>query len=199
MTRGLVLPLTLDQIADRAVRLGSPDFVSIYYRMDMHQGGTDPTAPDPADRWQHQGDDGKMHEAITAECIAGAVWCGGFDRVQRVRMAHVYEGDINCNSMVIEATKFGRCFKVLPKPVRGCFLVAPTGAPGFESCGHIITLHTVPEPDAFDIDDIKCWEATLGTDIASRGPHRANTTHDATWWFRARHHGAIFVVSTMQP
>lgn len=199
MTRGVVLGLTLDEIADRAVALGSPGFAVGYYLLKEHNGGKDPTAPDPFDRWPFKGHDGQEHEACTCDCIGGACWCGGFDRYQPVRFAHIagYDGWINTDSMLIDATGPAKCFVVLPRPVRGCFLVAPTGAPGFLKCGHIITLHTIPED--FDFDDIESWKKMLGTDVALMGSNRANTTHDATWWFSARNHGAKFVQSIMTP
>lgn len=195
--RGIVLGLSLEQTAARAKQLGDPSFVAGYYRMD-HAGGSDPTAPDPFARWQFPDKNGVMHGAITAECIAGAAWSGGWDRFQPVRFAHLYDGSINCNSMLLDANGPAKCFVIEPEPIEGCYVVAPTGVPGFEECGHILTMHTVPAR-RWDIDDITCWRGVLGTDIASRGSSRANTTHDITWWFAARHHGAKFVRSIMQP
>lgn len=193
MTRGIVLGLTLAQVAARALQLGAPDFVDGYYLLSEHNGGKDPTAPDPFDRWSNPG---STFVNRTGDCIGGASWCGGFDRYQPVRFAHLYGGWINTDSMLLDATGPRKCFEPLVAPVAGCFLVAPTGSPGFEKCGHIITLHTVP--DVFDIDDIACWKATLGCDVAALGAgKRANTTHDATWWYRARHDGARFVRSVM--
>ena len=83
-----------------------------------------------------------------------------------------------------------------------CIIVAPTGAPGFHMCGHITTVHTVP--DDFELDDIESWKKTFATDVASwpdpRGEGvRANTSHDITWWFAARHQGGGFVRSIMTP
>ena len=195
MTRGTVLGLTLNQVAARAALLGSPDFVDGYYLLTDHNGGKDPTAPDPFDRWSNPG---SSFVNRTADCIGGASWCGGFDRYQATRFAHLYGGWINTDSMLLDATGPKKCFVALDAPVAGCFLVAPTGAPGFERCGHIMTLHTVP--DAWSIDDIATWKQLLGCDVAALGAgKRANTTHSAEWWFRARHDGAKFVKSIMTP
>lgn len=198
MTRGIVLGLTLDQVAARAVQLGAPDFVDGYYQLSGHNGGKDPTAADPFDRWPFKGADGETHEARTADCIGGAAWAGGFDRYQPDRFKlRGWDGWINTDSMLEDARGHATCFALLPAPVRGCFLVAPTGSPGFERCGHITTIHTVPAD--FAMDNPASWKALLGTDVASRGSSRANTTHDASWWFAARHHGAGFVRSIMTP
>lgn len=193
MTRGTVLGLSLDDVAARARRLGAPDFVAGYYLLRDHNGGKDPSAPDPFDRWSHEG---STFVNRTADCIGGASWCGGFDRFQPDRFP-LYDGWINTDSMLLDANGPRRCFVPLDAPVPGCFLVAPTNAPGFTLCGHITTVHTVP--DNFAIDDESTWKRLLGTDVASRGVNRANTIHDCTWWFQARHHGAKFVQSIMTP
>lgn len=194
--RGIVLGLTLDQIAARAELLGSPDFIDGYYLLSGHNGGKDPTAADPFDRWSNEG---SQFVNRTGDCIGGASWCGGFDRYQPERFKlRGWDGWINTDSMLEDALGHASCFVLLAAPVRGCFLVAPTGAPGFERCGHIMTIHTVPVD--FAIDDEGTWKRLLGADVASLGPaRRANTTHDATWWFSARHHGARFVRSVMTP
>lgn len=194
MSRGAVLGLTLDQVAARARQLGDPAFVAGYYLLSEHNGGKDPSAADPFDRWSK---DGSSFINRTADCIGGASWCGGFDRYQPERFAHLYDGWINTDSMLLDATGPAKCFVELAVPVPGCFLVAPTGAPGFEHCGHITTIVTVP--DGWTIDDEAAWHKLLGTDVAARGALRANTTHDAMWWFAARHHGARFVRSVMTP
>lgn len=193
--RGVVVSLTPDEIADRARRLGDPSFVAGYYLLQEHNGGKDPTAADPFDRWSKPG---STFVNRTADCIGGASWCAGFDRYQPVRFAHLYDGWINTDSMLEDANGPAKCFAVLDAPVAGCFLVAPTGAPGFVECGHIITIHTVPAD--FAIDSYASWQALRGTDVAMLGAGvRANTTHDATWWFAARHQGAKFVRSVMTP
>lgn len=198
MTRGLVLGLELADVAARAKQLGLPDFTDGYYLLKDHNGGKDPTAADPFDRWPHAGADGISREARTADCIGGASWCGGFDRYQPVRFAHLYGGWINTDSMILDAQGPEKCFVRLAAPVAGCFLVAHTGAPGFTACGHIATLHTVPDV-AWDDDDEDLWRHLLGSDVALRTPQRANQPCVPTWWFAARHNGAIFCKSIMTP
>lgn len=196
MTRGVVLPATLDDVADRALQLGSPAFVDGYYLLSEHNGGKDPAAADPFDRWSKPG---STFVNRTSDCIGGSSWCGKFDRFQPVRFAHLFGGWINTDSMIEDATGPAKCFVALKAPVRGCFVVAKTGAPGFAKCGHIITAHTICD-GTFDIDDRTCWERTLGCDVAARGAGvRANTTHDVTWWYEGRHAGVYFVQSIMQP
>lgn len=184
-TRGIVLGLTLPQVAERAKRLGDPANVTGFYLLKEHNGGKDPTAPDPFDRWTFQDHDGNDHTAATADCIGGALWNTGADRYQPVRFPY-YDGWINTDSMLDDVFGKRQCFVPLDYPEPGCFAVARTGAPGFRLCGHIITAHTVP-PD-FEIDRLDSWKALMGCDVASMGyAKRANTTHDLTWWYAARH------------
>lgn len=194
MTRGLVLGLELADVASRAKALGDHSFIDGYYLLHEHNGGKDPTAADPFDRWTTPG-----HDFVnrTGDCIGGASWCGGFDRYQPTRFP-LYDGWINTDSMIDDATGKAVCFVQLAAPVPGCFLVAKTGAPGFEHCGHIATIHTVPDA-AWDVDDLALWKLLAGTDVAMRTPQRANQPCVAAWWFKARHAGAIFCRSIMTP
>jgi hypothetical protein len=216
VTRGVVLGLTLEQIAARARYLGGQAGAEVldphvrspaakcpqgFYLLTEHNGGKDPTAPDPFDRWPHGvGADGKPFTAITGDCVGGASWCGGFDRYQPVRFP-LYDGWINTNSMLEDAFGARRCFEPCdPQP--GAFLVAPTGAPGFEHCGHITTAWKVPAD--FRYDDIESWRELLTTHVAALTPSPANAVTSAAMWFRARQtetargaHRAAFVRSIM--
>lgn len=210
MTRGVVLPLSLTQIATRARYLGQlcnadqldpfvrnpkPMMVDGFYLLEEHNGNRDPTAPDPFKRWSKPD---SMFVNRTADCVEGAAWCGGWDRKQPVRFAHLYDGDINTNSMLLDAFGERRCFEPLDRPMPGCYAVAPTGAPGFEECGHVMTVYAVPLE--WDWDTFDCWKLVLGVDIAKRDPHPANRPTTAAAWFRARGHDAShasFVRSTM--
>lgn len=199
MTRGLVLGLTAAQVTARAKYLGQlegacPDG---YYLLHEHNGGKDPTAGDPFDRWSKPGSDFVNR---TADCIGGAAWCGGFDRWQPKRFAHLYDGWINTDSMLMDAFGAGKCFVPLERPEPGCFLVAPTGAKGFEGCGHITTVYAVP-PE-WDLNVYDCWRHVLTVDVAHRDPMPANRPRDAGIWFAARGHDArhsAFVRSVMTP
>lgn len=193
--RGTVLGLSLEQIAARARQLGAPDFTDGFYLLHDHNGGKDPLADDPFDRWSKP-DSTFINR--TADCIGGAAWCGGFDRWQPFRFP-LYDGWINTDSVWSDATHAAKCFVQLPAPVPGCFVVARTGAPGFETRGHIGTVYAAPPAEIWEIDNTDLWRHVLITDVASRGDQRANTSHDATWWFQARHHGAAFVRSIMVP
>lgn len=196
MTRGLVLGLSLDEVAARARALGSPDFVDGYYLLKDHNGGKDPSADDPFDRWSAPG-----HTFVnrTADCIGGASWCGGFDRYQPDRFS-LYDGWINTDSMLAEAKGVAQCFELLSAPVPGCFVVARTGAPGFNACGHIGTVYAAPPADLWRVDDGDLWKRVLITDVAARGTQRANTSHSAEWWMAAVRAGSgAFVRSIMTP
>jgi hypothetical protein len=107
MTRGAVVQLAPTDIVARALYLAgevtsaeldqhvrNPAKVCAtgYYRLKDHNGGKDPTAPDPFTRWQGN---------ITSDCMGGAAWCGGFDRYQPARLP-LYDGWINTDSMVMD-------------------------------------------------------------------------------------------------
>lgn len=222
MTRGRVLGLMLEQVAARARYLGgicssgsldalvrSPASSCIdgYYELHEHNGGKDPTAPDPFDRWPHGVDKvGQPFTAITGDCIGGAAWCGGFDRYQPSRFAHLYDGWINTDSMIEDALGPAKCFELLHAPVAGCFMVAPTGAPSpFSGCGHISTVYDAPPPDQWDIGNPDAWRHVLAVDVAARGEHRANMPTTGAVWYPARYTAAnphkftIFCRSIMTP
>lgn len=217
MTRGEVVGLTPMQVATRARYLGGlvtaaeldpfvfvPDerCVDGYYLLSEHNGGRDPRAKDPFDRWSHPG---SAFVNRTADCIGGAAWCGGFDRYQPERFAHLYDGWINTDSMIEDALGPARCFEQLNAPESGCFMVAPTGARGFEHCGHISTVYAAPPASAWEHDSADCWRHVLAVDVAARTPAQANAPTDGHVWFGARytpanpHRFAIFCRSIMTP
>jgi hypothetical protein len=214
VTRGIVLGLTPAQVASRAKYLGNvasawdlddhvreptPKIVDGYYLLEGHNGGKDPTARDPWDRWHK---DGGAFENRTADCIGGASWCGGFDRYQPERFP-LYDGWINTNSMIEDALGKATCFELLDRPAIGCFMVAPTGAPGvFTHCGHISTVYSAPEE--WDHDNFDCWRHVLAVDVAARTPSPANARTSGAVWFGARKsanatHYTCFVRSIMKP
>lgn len=205
--RGKVVPLTAYQRIQRALYLaGKADADALddyiigagprcaigYYLLHEHNGGKDPTAPDPFDRWAKQ--PGATVNR-TADCIGGAAWCGGFDRWQEKRFAHLYAGWINTDSMLLDARGPAKCFLELSRPEPGCFVVCATGSPGHEKCGHIGTVVGVPLE--WDATVRECWQALGVVDVASTGAgQRANTLRTGAGWFDTR---AGFVVSTMTP
>lgn len=214
MSRGLVLPLTAAQrltrmmyLAQRAKlaeldeyvrKAGAPQLCPDgYYRLNgkhdglpAYNGGKDPTAPDPFDRWRRPSKD---FENRTADCIGGMAWCGGFDRYQPERFAHIYDGWINTDSMTLDAVGESLCFERLERPELGCFVVCMSGSRG-HAVGHIGGVVAVPAE--WDPDVRECWKAISVVDVASRTPAKANQMTTALGWFDT---GAIFARSKMQP
>jgi hypothetical protein len=206
MTRGVVVPLSLEQVAARARYLAgnaisavlddhvrSPEKLCAvgYYLLKEHNGGKDPTAPDPFDRWSRPG---SSFVNVTADCIGGASWCGGWDRYQPERFAHLYGGWINTDSMLLDARGPAKCFVELPRPEPGCFVVCASGTPG-HAVGHIGTV--VGVPPEWDRKERDCWKLLEVVDVASTGAgKRANTLRTAIGWYGAN---ASFVRSIMTP
>lgn len=222
MTRGVALGLSLDQVHTRLLYLGGlvpasklddhvtdrhdahrvdgydhtdehGDFfcTSLYYLLKDHNGGKDPTALDPADRWSFPG---KTFVNRTADCIGGMAWAGGFDRYQPTRFHHIYDGWINTDSMIQDATRDKRCFTTLDHPEPGCFVVCASGSRG-HGIGHIGGVIQVA--DKFDYHNDHSWSTTMIVDVAAWGPGiRANTKHSMLGWFNTN---AVFVKSIMTP
>jgi hypothetical protein len=197
VTRGTVVQLAPSDIVARALYLAgevtsaeldphvrNPAKVCAtgYYRLKDHNGGKDPTAPDPFTRWQGN---------VTSDCMGGAAWCGGFDRYQPARFP-LYDGWINTDSMVMDTAGPKACFRALPRPEPGCFIVCRSGTPGHR-VGHIGVVVDVPAE--WDRTKRECWEAIGVVDIAAR-KGRANRRTTGRGWFGA---GAVFAVSTMRP
>ncbi len=222
MTRGIVLPLTAQQRVTRMRWLAGEatlgdDLGSIaitppiagytrytddtrcatgYYRLNgdhdklpAYNGGKDPTAIDPFDRWRKPG---STFVNVTADCIGGMAWCGGFDRYQTQRFAHLYDGWINTDSMVMDARGPKRCFKLLNRPEPGCFVVFTSGSGGHK-VGHIGGITSVPAE--WDPARPECWRELGVVDVASR-IGRANARGNGLTWFNTR---GVFVISTMTP
>lgn len=160
-----------------------------FYLLKDHNGGKDPTAIDPFDRWNKPGE---TFINRTADCIGGMTWCGGFDRYQPQRFSHLYDGWINTDSMIEDAHGPRKCFHVLDRPEPGCFVVFASGSAG-HAIGHIGGITDVPtdwEPHA-----VECWRGLGVVDMAAR-TGRGNRRGDPMTWYYA---GGVFVVSTMQP
>lgn len=208
MTRGVVLPLTQQQRVQRMLYLAGLADVStldphvrstpatptrcpdVYYLLKDHNGGKDPTAPDPADRWKKSGSD---FENRTADCIGGASWCGGFDRYQPVRFAHIYSGWINTDSMRMDAGGAMKCFIRLAAPEPGCFVVFASGAGG-HAVGHIGSVISVPA--RWNEKLRASWSELEVVDVASRSPRPANQLTTGLGWFGK---DSWFVRSIMKP
>jgi hypothetical protein len=185
----LVAQLTIDKLDPGIRKDGAPSICPDgYYLLEEHNGGKDPTAPDPFDRWSKPGE---TFVNRTADCIGGAAWIGGFDRYQPVRFSHLYSGWINTNSMIQDAAGPAKCFRSLPFPEPGCFVVCASGSPG-HTVGHIGTIVSVPANWSASSKD--AWKALGVVDVASRSPNKANAMTTGAGWFGT---GALFVVSKM--
>lgn len=218
MTRGAVVPLTAEQRVKRALYLagkitideldayvrkdGAPRTCPvIYYRLEYPNGGTDPTAPHPAAIWSKPGSSFKN---CTADCFAGAAWVGGFDRVQPARAAHVWDGHLNCDSMLIEAEHHGRCFELLEQPELGCMVVYASEDYDRDGkrdrVGHVGTVVSVPA--AWNPNDRECWAQLGVVDIAGRSGRANRRTNGLTWFGRDRYgrpKNSRFVRAIMKP
>lgn len=208
MTRGVVLPLTdeqrvarmrylaqlasIDTLDSYARKDGAPSFCpDIYYLLKDHNGGKDPTAPDPADRWSNAG---SQFVNRTCDCIGGQAWCGGWDRDQpNIPDPSGYGGEINTDSMLIDARGKALRFRILAAPKPGCMVVWATGDGGMKM-GHIGGVIGVP--DHWDPKNPACWAEVVVIDVAMRTPQRANQITTALMWMRA---GGVFVESLMAP
>jgi hypothetical protein len=205
MARGNVVPLTAEQRVQRALYLigcttldtldehvrkaGAPQTCPDgYYLLKDHNGGKDPTAPDPFDRWTKPGG---TQVNRTADCIGGASWIGGWDRYQPQRFAHIYNGWINTDSMRQDAGGRAWCFRRLKDPEPGCYVVCASGSPGHR-VGHIGTVIAVPAD--WDRTMRASWLDLKVVDVASRGAKKANDLTTGRGWFGA---DAWFIVSTM--
>ncbi len=179
--RGVVLNLTPEEVAARARYLASSRCAHIYYRLEYPNGGTDPSAVDPAARWRAN-PQGQIN--VTADCIAGAAWCGGWDRFQPIRGAHVWEGRFNCDSIRIEVSQYGKCFERLERPEPGAMLVYGSvdydRAGDRDRVGHVGTIMEVP----LEWDEIEpsCWSLLTVCEIGSGGT-RANRVTSGIKWF----------------
>lgn len=235
MTRGIVLPLTAEQIVARALYLagetsldtlddhvrrpfGQPADIpssvrcpEIFYLLHEHNGGKDPTASDPADRWSTDAElervrnGGPMAPAPfvnrTCDCIGGASWCSGFDRYQPVRFGHVpgYDGWINTDSMIWEATHTKRCFVDAGRPEPGTMIVCASGSL-HHAIGHVGVV-VGSKLAEWDPKVAACWSAIEVVNVAAYrddhgNPARANRRTTGAGWFGT---GALFCRSIMVP
>lgn len=166
----------------------------LYYLLKDHNGGKAPAAPDPADRWTNPG---STFFNRTCDCIGGQAWVGGFDRYQPSRFAHIYDGWINTDSMIMDARGPRKCFIAVDVPEPGDFVVCASGTPG-HAIGHIMGATDVPA--GFDRKNRAHWLALRGVDVAARrnasGPTRANMPTSAIGWYGTN---ASFIRSIMTP
>lgn len=171
---------------------------TFFYLLKDYNGGTDPTAPDPCTRWRKPKTKESPNpiENRTADCIGGQAWCGGFDRLQKVRFPF-YGGYINTDSMRMDAgAKKPACFRRLDRPEPGCFVVYasdPDGKVHGHKVGHIGGVVSVPAEYAPDTRE--WWDALGVVDVAAR-VGRANKRTTGRGWYKT---DAWFVIPTMVP
>lgn len=217
--RGLVVPLTTDQILNRArylaqlvdasvldsfVRSPRPKCRDIYYRLKDHNGGTDPTAPDCATDWSERDDKGVEHPRWTSDCSGADSWIHGHDRFQEKRMSPAvgYGGYWNTNSKIIDATRIivdvkkqgAQCFVAEPRPRAGLMIICRSGAVG-HAVGHEETMIEVPAE--WDPNERECWEAIKTSGCRGSGAH-GNGPSTGRGWFAARA-DTFFIRSVMTP
>lgn len=183
----------IDLLDDKVRKDGAPmKCPDIYYLLKNFNGGKDPTAPDPADHWVKPGYDFVNR---TCDCIGGMAWAGGWDRYQPVRFSHIYKGWINTDSMCMDAAGPAKCFKRIPQPEEGCYVVYrsdPEGKTHRIPIGHIGGVVKVPEK--FDAKSKDSWKELQVVDVASRGKNPANTIHNGWPWYGK---DAWFIVPVM--
>lgn len=212
--RGEVLPLTAAERSQRMLYLaGLADITTLdpfvhregaplrcpdlYYLLKNHNGGKDPRASDPADRWHKPG---STFTNRTSDCIGGQCWVGGWDRFQPDRFAHIYGGWINTDSMRMECRRTvvkgspRRCFERVDEPVAGGYVVYESGAAGRE-VGHIGGT-PLGAPDGWNPNDRASWDALEVVDVAARTPRPANKMTTGRAWWRT---DAYFVIPVMKP
>lgn len=218
LARGIVVPLTPHQRVKRALYLAgevtiheldafvrkesAPEVCPVlFYRLEYPNGGEDPTAPDPAARWKKPG---STFVNRTVDCQGAKAWIQGYDRFQPARGAHIWGGRFNCDSELIEAAQFGRCFEFIDAPEPGCFV--NYGSVDYDHdgdrdrVGHTETVIEVPS--IWDPDNRDCWVA-LQT-VGARGVDgRTNQRYNGLAFYGRDKRGipkdAKFLRSIMKP
>lgn len=210
-TRGTVVPLTPEQVVKRALYLagkisideldqyvrkeGAPKMCpDIFYLLKGHNGGKDPTAADPADRWSNPGSNFVNR---TCDCSGGNSWMHGFDRYQPVRGAHIYDGWFNTDSKIMDAKGPQKCFKGVDRPEAGTIIVCQSGSPGHDIGHEGCVVGYKGDLSKWDPKVRANWDLIEVVDVASVGAgKRANTLRSGRGWAGT---GAMFLVSIMKP
>lgn len=207
--RGRVVKLTRDQVVKRAMYLAGhasieelDDHVrkvdapsecpTIYYLLKGHNGGKDPTAPDPSDRWSNPG---SPFVNRTCDCSGGNAWMHGFDRYQPKRFAHIYDGWINTDSKMADASGSQKCFRSVGRPEPGTIIVYKTRGATIGHEGTVVGYRG--DLSKWDPKVRANWRLIDVVDVSARGAgQRANLLRDGSWWYGV---GSMFLESIMVP
>lgn len=170
----------------------------LFYRLEDHNGGKDPTAPHGADVWYETDphDPTVQHERRTLDCSGANAWTDGCDRFQPVRMPPEvgYGGYWNTNSKIIDATRIltpkstPRCYEPIDRPFVGAIVVCPSNSPGHE-IGHEERVIAVPAEWA--PTERECW-ALVKTSGSRGSGKKANGPSTAVGWFGPAKVGKTF-------
>lgn len=211
--RGIVVKLTREQIVTRAMYLAGrarledldqhvrkedapSECPTIYYLLKGHNGGKDPTASDPSDRWSNPG---STFVNVTCDCSGGNAWMHGFDRFQPKRFSHIYDGWINTDSKMMDASGPQKCFRSVGRPEPGTIIVYKTHKRnGKTIIGHEGTVVGYRgDLSKWDPKVRKNWSLIDVVDVSARGAgQRANLLRDGSWWYGV---DSMFLESVMVP
>lgn len=173
--------------------------LDLFYLLQEHNGGQDPTAPDPAVRWCKPS---STFVNRTVDCSGANAWVDGVDRYQPRRMAAAvgYDGWFNTDSKIIDARRVvtprsgRRCYEDAGRPYSGATIVCASGSPGHDK-GHEGRV-TGYRGDHWDPRDRACWDMIDVVDCAERSPARTNARTTGRGWFGT---GAMFLRCVMAP
>lgn len=163
--RGKILSLQQSDIVKRAnLALNW----AIKYHLEYPNGGTDPEAPDCS---------ALLDKQKVADCVGFAAWCAGFDRLNP--KFPLYDGYINTDSMIEEATTRGNWFNVHDDPAEGDFIVAASYRPKLTPWRRIIGhIGVITQVAGDHLDVVHCSPSNY---TYTTGRSAIEKTTDAIW------------------
>ncbi len=164
--RGKITNLSVLEILERANgSINAP----VKYHLEYPNGGTDPDANMPCD------------EATGfADCVGFVAWCQGFDRYQKGKFP-LYDGYINTDSMIDEATQQKKWFVLQSRPQVGDMIVGATYRDGLlrKHIGHIGVIVSVSDWDGQGLAGISVVHCSPGN--YKYGPSAIFKTNGLVW------------------